>query len=223
MFIEPIKRTPLSTMEDLIEFSYRTSEKADKCLTYWSNNGEYAFTDEDGFVYVTPYRPEVYSILEHCGFSSDFLYVPFSNGIDKIPIEYHWLQQMANRQCRAFTGEKAFQVALQKQLQEVKPNLKGLHITEITSWTEDAEAGFSYSPMASNWSDWKFYSNIGTYIIVNEKTLIICDEYGRTFLVKVSKVINELVNSLIDAGYTECSNPAFYVYTHPAKEEEKTN
>lgn len=129
---------------------------------------------------------------------------------------------MADRQCSAETHEMAYQVALEKKLQNVNPYIKGMHVTEVIGYTNDEDSCAYYLPMVMGHLHNGTGRNVGTYIIINEKILVICDEYGRTFLVKVPKVINELVNSLIDAGYTEAPHPESYVYPNSAKEKEKT-
>lgn len=53
--------------------------------------------------------------------------------------------------------------------------------------------------------------NVGTYVLVNEHTLVVCDEYGRTFLLKTKGVVNDMVNSLINAGYTRTLHPEYYI------------
>ena len=217
MFTQPIKYTRLKSMQEVLNFSYRTNSSATP-LTKCQNNGQIAFTDHHGFVYVTPYRPEIHDILQESGYKDGSLFVPFSNG-EKRPLEYQWLAKIAEEECWAKTHEEAYNVASNKGIQPVKANGK-YQIKEIlTFYDTDTD---SYLPLTMKFLLNESEDNIGTYILVDEKTIVICDEYGRTFLVKAKTAVNDLVNTLIDSGYTRTVHPARYVIHKPKQPEVTT-
>ena len=217
MFNTPIKRTRLKSLEEVIKFSHRTGGRFDdmpfvKC----SNNGQIAFSDERGFVYVTPYRSEIHSILDEAGYRERCFFVPFSNGEER-PEEYRWLAKIAEEENWAETYEEAAKIATEKGVKPVVlPMLQKLQIKEIYSPYEDPETRTVYRKLVDMFfRGTTTQDNIGTYIIVDEKTLVICDEYGRTFLVRAKTIINDIVNTLIDAGYTRTAHPEWYIYSMP--------
>ena len=208
MFTQPIKHTRLTSLEEVLNFSYRTDFHAAP-LIKWQNNGQIAFTDQYGNVYVTPYRTEIHSILQNSGYQDGFLYVPFSNG-GKRPYEYQWLAKIAEEECWAATHEEAFSVASEKSIQPVNVNGK-YQIREISHYYDDTDTHTAYLPLTMKFLMNESKDNIGTYILVDEKTVVICDEYGRTFLLKAKTVVNDLINALIDAKYTRTIHPERYI------------
>lgn len=219
MFTTPIRHTRLTSMEEVLNFSYRTNSHATP-LTKCQNNGQIAFADQYGIVYVTPYRNEIHSILETNGYKEGSIFVPFSNGEPR-PDSYQWLYKIAEEESWAYTYEYAFKVASQKGIQPVKVSGK-YHIREI-SYYDDTDTHTGYSPLTMMYLLNESKRNIGTYIIVDDKTIVVCDEYGRTFLIKAKTVINDLVNALIDAGYSRTPHPEYYIHRRhesPAEPEE---
>ena len=217
MFNTPIKHTRLNSLEEVIKFSHRTGGRLnDMPLMKCSNNGQIAFSDEFGNVLVTPYRSEIHSILNEAGYREGGFFVPFSNG-EKRPEEYRWLAKIAEEENWAETYEEAAKVATEKGIKPVELAPQKLQIKEITSLYSDHETGNIYHRLILQFLSNNGKDNIGTYIIVDEKTLVICDEYGRTFLVKAKTVINDIVNNLIDAGYTRTAHPEWYIHPIPKK------
>jgi len=100
-------------------------------------------------------------------------------------------------------------------------------IKEITSYDYydyiDFKTNTRYYPLTTKFLFNRSKENIGTYIIVDENTLVICDEYGRTFLFKVQTVVNDFVNALIDAGYTRTIHPEDYIYKEEPQQKTKWN
>ena len=80
---------------------------------------------------------------------------------------------------------------------------------EITGWYEVENMRFC--PMITKYLFNHSRDNIGTYILLNDRSVLVCDEYGRTFLISVKVSINDIVNTLIEAGYTRTPNPEYYV------------
>ena len=209
MFNTPIKHTRLSTLEEVKDFSFTNFGVQAKPMTYCQNNGQIAYADNWGWLYVTPYRSEIREILEKEGYREGAIFVPFSNG-EEMPEAYKWLSKIADEENWAETYEMAFQVATEKGIKPVKVENQKFHIME-TRFYYDEKTGTSYKALAIQFLLNDSRKNIGTYIIIDEKTLAICDEYGRTFLVRAKTIINDLVNSLIDAGYTRTVHPEWYI------------
>ena len=207
MFNTPIRHTRLTSMEEVMNFSYRTDSRATP-LTKCQNNGQIAFADQYGTVYVTPYRRGIHHILEGSGYKEGSIFVPFSNG-EQRPDAYQWLAKIAEEENWAQTYEEAFEVASEKGIRRVIVSEK-YQIKEI-SYYNDTDTHTTYSALTMHFLMNDSKDNIGTYILVDEKTLVICDEYGRTFLLKAKTVVNDMVNALIDAGYTRTVHPEWYI------------
>lgn len=219
MFNKPIKHTRLNTLEEVIKVSFQTGERTTpkvKC----QNNGQIAFTNDYGIVYVTPYRTEIHSILEEAGYKEGSIFVPFSNGEER-PDSYKWLAKIAEEENWAHTYEKAFEVAMEKGITPFV-KLSGKYQIKEISYYNDTDTHTVYSALTTMYLMNNSKENVGTYILVDEKTIVICDEYGRTFLLKAKTVVNDIVNSLIDAGYTRTYHPEWYInqYDPPVESEE---
>ncbi len=214
MFTNPIKHTPLTTMEELLKFSYRTESEGEKEFTYSQNNDKIAFVDFFNKVWVTPYRTEIISLLKEAEYSEGCVPVPFSDG-EEYPEAYEWLEDIAEQENRAYTHKEAFEEASKRGIKPVKLSKKlQVKVKEVIGWYEDEESNARYEPMTEMYLMNSTEENIATYIVVNEKILLICDEYGRTFLVKVKTVVNDIVNALIEAGYTRTAHPEKYICFH---------
>lgn len=126
---------------------------------------------------------------------------------------YDWLKSIADEENWAETFESAFKIASEKGIKSVEVNTENLRIKNIVYSYEDNPAKKKYGSMITQFLTDDTENNIATYIIVDEKTVLICDEYGRTFLVKAKTIINDLVNAMIEAGYTRTVHPEKYVST----------
>lgn len=219
MFTTPIKRTPLTTLEEVQKYSYLMNDLSSDTMTFCRNNGQIAFVDYQGHKYVTPFREEIPSILTRSGFEIGSIYVPFSNG-GTIPESYEWLKKIALTENWAATHEMAYCIATERGITPVDLSFidEKIHICEFYRY-EDKENCFIYHHMTDLWLFNGEKNSIGTYIIIDNKTLIVCDEYGRTFLIKVKSVINDIVNALIDAGYRHNATPERYVSFYKPEEE----
>ena len=206
-------------MDELKAFSFQDySRHSDEKMIYTYNNGQVAYADENGWVYVTPSRPEIIGILIAAGYKeSHNLWVPFSNGEDR-PAAYVFLAKIADEESWAYTHQKAKKVADEKGIKPVTLEQK-FQIKEI-SYHTDPDSGIRYEALTMIYLLNETSANVGTYIIVDEKTLVVCDEYGRTFLLKAKSVINDAVNALIAAGYKRTVHPERYVhFSEPALSE----
>ena len=213
MFSTPVKHVRITSMEELLKFSYWTTKKAHP-LTRHQNNGQIAFAVETGDVYVTPYRPEIHDLLANHGYMEGGISVPFPNGVENCSPFYKWLSKIAEEECWAYTHEKAFQISKDKGITPVSYKTGNLRIREITHTKQpDLECqSLRFSPLTSLYLMNDTEENIGTYIVLDERTVLLCDEYGRTFLVKAKIVINDFVNALLEAGYSRTAHPERYVY-----------
>ena len=212
MFTNPIKRTRITTMEDLLNSSFMTRNRSNKFCIKCECNKHIAFSDEFGRIWVTPYRQEIHLVLSYNGYKNGELDVPFSD-TDEVIDSYKWLIDIANQENWATTYEKAFEYASEKGIKPVDISTHPVQIREIRFWYDDTKSHKKYYGMIDQFLRNGSEKNIATYIIVDEKTILICDEYGRTFLVKVKIIINDIVNALIDAGYKRTLHPERYVYT----------
>ena len=211
MFTAPIKRTKLTNLEEVKKYSYLMNETSSATMIRCQNNGQIAFADGKGNLYVTPYREEIHKILADAGYKEGTLYVPFSNGTS-FPESYQWLIKIALQENWSATYEEANKISIDRGIKSVDLSSfeEKMHICEIMRY-EDKETKLIYHNMVNLWLHNGEKNNIGTYIIIDKKTLIICDEYGRTILIKVKTVIYDIVNSLIDAGYRHNATPERYV------------
>lgn len=208
MINTPIKNVRIQSMEELKKFSYRHGMgKEESVKTFCQNNGQIAYCDEHEQIWVTPYRSEIQDVLQEAGYEQYGLWVPFSNG-EKVPECYAWLRKIADEENWAETYEKAKIVADEKGIKPVELEQK-VQVKEIIGWYKDDHRG--YCPMITIFLFNNSRDNIGTYILLDQKSILVCDEYGRTFLISVKTSINDIVNTLIDAGYTRTPNPEFYV------------
>ncbi|MBE5820652.1 MAG: hypothetical protein E7310_07610 [Clostridiales bacterium] len=146
--------------------------------------------------------------MDDSGYQEYSFSVPFSNG-EVLPESYVWLEKIAEAENWAETYQSAFEISQKKGIQPVKIESK-YHLKEI-SYYDDKSTCTRYSALTAKYLLNNSEDNIGTYIMVDEKTIVICDEYGRTWLVKTKGVINDIVNQLIEAGYKRTANPENYV------------
>jgi len=113
----------------------------------------------------------------------------------------------------AETHEKALKFSEEKGIKPVKFDRRiQMRVKEITNdFYQNDEDHTRYNQMVSKYLLGNSQSNIGTYIIIDDKSILVCDEYGRTYFINVKATINDIVNTLIDAGYTHTAHPEYYV------------
>lgn len=215
MFSAPIKHVQLKSMEELKKFSMECWDQKATPMTFCMNNGQIAYADEAGGVRVTPYRSEIHGILKENGYHEATFFVPFSNG-EKRPDWYEWLAKMADEECWAETFEQAFAVSVRKGvLPFLNDDLKGITFKRIRDVTttifDDKENHHWFKGMVMTYLGNQTDDNIGTYIVVDSHNVMVCDEYGRTFILTVKGVVNDFVNGLIDHGYTRTGHPEYYI------------
>ena len=180
MFGNPMKHTRLSSMEELLKFSYSTDRHSKYPFQVTACNGNIAFSDVNCNIWATPYRPEVFDILNGNGYC-----------IDKCK-ETLSVPSFRAGNC-ALTYANSFKIATEKGLKPVciDQSKYMFKIMEISCYYKDMETHASYLPLVSCFHHNSSENNIGTYIVINPKSLVICDEYGRTWLLKIKTSINE--------------------------------
>ena len=211
MFTNPIKHTRFNTIGEVYRFSYKTNGRTEP-FSYFEKKGNIAFSDANGEIHVTPFRSEIKGLLNSEGYKNTPMYVPFCGDEDE-PDAYSWLRAIADEENWAETYETAFKLSSARGIKYVKLNTQKLQIKEILYCYDDVANHRKYERMIMQFFTYNTKDNIATYIFVDEKTVLICDEYGRTFLVKAKTVINDVINALIDAGYTRTTHPEKYVHT----------
>ena len=218
MFYTPIKYTRLKTLQEVFDFSCLTTFK-DKPKKKYKTTEYIIFTDKIGNVFFTPIRPEIDGILKGNGYQNSRTPISFSPE-NANPFSLLWIEKIAKEENWAYTYECAFYYSSANGIKPVTINNDDYQIIEIIfdNTYDDIDTNTYYYALTQKFlKDSKH--NIGTYIFVDEKTIVICDEYGRTFLVKSKTIINDLVNTLIDAGYTRTIHPEKYIYKYQPKSE----
>lgn len=214
MFTIPIRWIEIHNLTTLKEFSERIDGlSTQKRQVFCQNNGQIVYIDENGFSFVTPYRTEIHELLRSNGYKEDSsLSVPYSNS-SKFTARYQWLKKMADHENWAKTHDSAHKVAESKGIQpiEFKCNPKHYKYREITHYYEDG--AFAYTPMVMPYLFNDTDKNIGTFILVNTSVILVCDEYGRTFLITThtQSTFNYIANALLSAKYSFNSHPESFV------------
>ena len=213
MFYTPIKSTRFLTLSEVISFSVEqsnpTQQDTSRTLIKFQDNGNIAYITKDGKLFVTPYRQEIDAILSSEGFTDSTIAIP------RISSErYRWLQKIANQEFCARRHEEAHKIAVDKKIRAVSLDPK-IYYKQIFSEYTDGGMKLTLYTMFPMKQIMDFHDNIGSYIIIDEQALLVCDEYGQTFLIKTKgSVINGVVNELITSGYLHNANPEKYVKPH---------
>ena len=103
-------------------------------------------------------------------------------------------------------------IAEEKGIKSVKFDEEQLEVFRDVSESDQDLDGFTYTSMTNPKYVRLSQENVGTYIRTNSKTVLLCDEYGRTFLLKFGLSANEFVNKLNEAGYKPNCMPWDYVW-----------
>lgn len=64
---------------------------------YGYNNGTFSFVNENGLLFICPYRDNISDVLKTAGYLQEYIYVPLSNGEEIVNNElmlakYNWLR-----------------------------------------------------------------------------------------------------------------------------------
>ena len=228
MFTSLIRRVELSTLADVKNFSEQQwNRKSEERKVFYQNNGQIAFIDEMGNYFVTPYRTEIQSILRSNGYKEYSIFVPNSNG-EATSARYDWLRKLAERENWALTHEEAYAYSQEKGICEVsiKCNPKHYQYKEVDEYSIHDEKWF-YRPMVMMYLANSSRESISTYIQVDDKIILVCDEYGRTFKVTAhtQHAYNSIVNAMLEAGFKPNHTPEAFVhpYVEPDPVEEEND
>lgn len=219
MIFAPIKHSKLETVEDIRSFSCMTN-KFSKTRTYYNTKERIIWVDYDQIVRVTPYRPEIIERFENTLFTRDPALLNFQSECDNFT-RYSWLKQIAEEENWNYTYEIAHIIAGQKGLKGISlpERIQIREISPSSYFYDGNDTSLYFSPMVKMFVSEGSGTNIGTFIIINNKTLLMCDNYGRTFLIKVKDCINDVVNSLLMSHYTRNSTPENFVSTSKPENE----
>lgn len=212
MFTRPIQYTQLKSIDELTEFSLELPSIGTSNSMEWNENGGMmVFITKLGLRYLSPTRPETNDLMKKEGYwRNENLGVPLVRLAEDPDLfcKLEWLQRDARAEWWAYTYQVAKKIADEKEIKEVV-------ITEPVKVREIVCEYGEYTSLVDKCLGNSTGNNVGTYIIINDKELIVCDEYGRTYLITVKRVINDIVNMLIKAGYTKTTEP--WRYVHPER------
>lgn len=167
-----------------------------------SNNSTVSFV-HDGIFYVTPYTRKAVKTLRENGLSSDYFYVPFSNGDYPKTEKYRWEQLRAKARksyeedfvadCNRYCDEHGFGEISEETLQRCfKMPSTGVHVKHL--YFEDF-----YYPIINNLClDCIGVERIGHYCSNNGRVVFVYRD-GGTYVAKGYKILEELRS----AGYKE--------------------
>ena len=112
----------------------------------------------------------------------------------------------------AYTHKLAYSIAKEKGITGIAwLNSQRFHLKEILGWYRDKESNFDYELMVLQFLHNYSEKTIGTYVLIDSKTVLMCDQYGRTFLIKAKHTVDNVVRLLLDSGFTRNPHPEFYV------------
>ena len=207
MFIPPIvPNVETSTYEDILRFSYKL-ENTEKYppLVFICYGNDVVFSNNFGnTLYVTPFRENLLKTLVSLGYNtSSELPIPFEED-EKIPEEYRWMKHIIENENWAVTHQRAYKISVEKGISAVDISTKDISISEV-----DGQGNIK--PLCELWLNGESKNNIGTYIYAHEKQLIVCDEYGRSYMIRSNRINYDIVNALIAAGYKHTEHPEKYI------------
>ena len=219
MFYEPIRYVPFKTFQELMDNSIQLFGR---CLgspqKYTHYQDSIVYIDGKSQTFVTPLRKETSNILKNNGYEEGEYFIRCADKeyIDKLRFvidgpEYKWLEKMAREQDWNFAYQEAHKKAIRKNILSVEPDMYTVADFELIEDEKTIDGTTFCRMMTSNSLG---YSNIGSFIRENNKRVLLCDEYGRTFLITFKYSANEFINQLIDANYTRALYPWIFIQEH---------
>lgn len=216
MFYEPIRYVPLKSLKEVMDNSIElivTCLGNPKEFTHFQDN--IVFINGRSQTFVTPLRKEITKILEDNGYKEGDYFIRSGDKeyIEKLNAtingtEFMWLKYMANEQAWNLAYQEAYKYATSKNIMTVEPEMSSIIDFECIDDDKTID-NTVYRMMMTNRSFG--YSYVGTFIRAKENTVLLCDEYGRTFLVTFKYSANEFINQLIKANYTRAQYPWIFV------------
>ena len=131
MFKKPIQHIPLKTMEEVQNYSIRIGKFPARPRTVFTADFSTTiifYTDENGMLWITPYRFDIDNLLhKSLNFLDDIYFLPSEVYSEQISsAQYKWLEKIADEENWACTYEQAYQMAKEKG---IKPIVIGETIT----------------------------------------------------------------------------------------------
>ena len=226
MFYEPLRlMKPFDSVKQLLNYSKRV-EIPGKGLPnkryYKMENGNILYTYNPKFTYLTLPWLGLENFLKAYGFKkSKKLELP-----NPIPVDWYsdfaLLYEQMKLQYWAAAFDKCKQSAEASNLQPVEIHEEVVFhdltfhdytFHEMTTRSFVKPSNITCKGMVHAFPTCNGVKNVGTFIYC-ETFLVVCDEYGRTFLLQQTSEENSLIpvmNRLIEAGYTINPTPNEYV------------
>ena len=212
MFYTPIRHTPLKSLSDVLNFSCHTRRIAKKPNTFFQKDSDIIICNEDSNVFITPFREEIPMILKEFGFKQEYFECGFLSPPLFLSKSYFILEEMAKREKQLKIYEENFEKSKKKNLEDIPfPENLDFNMREIfCSETVGCSPYYKINPLFSGNDE---NCNLCTFIILKNKYLFICDEYGRSFCLSFGSIddLSPFVNFLFDSGYTYTIHPEKYI------------
>ena len=149
------------------------------------------FVTEEKIAYVSPEREGIFDIMKKEGYEEgDFFVINQEKSfIEKLYStikgkEYNWFLKMKEEEEKNLLYERLHIIAEKKGIKSVEFDEEQLEVFRDVSESDQDLDGFTYTSMTNPKYVLISQENVGTYIRTNSKTVLLCDEYGRTFLLK---------------------------------------
>lgn len=218
MFYAPIRHTPLKYPSDVLNFSCYTGYTAEKIKTFFQKDSDIFICNEDGKVFATPFREEIPIVLEEFGFKQECFEGGFSPIPRRISEKYFILQEMAEREKQLKFYEENFKKSPQRDSSYTIPENLRFSNYEITGpRTVGINIEYNIRPLFCENNE---NHNISTFIIFhNDNRILLCDEYGRTFLISFNSTddLHIFVNFLLESNFSYTIHPEEYISLKPTE------
>ena len=220
MFYQPTRNVKIKNFEELKKFSIcMKGYVVDEPKKFCQYQEQVVFVTEEKIAYVCPERDGIFDIMKKEGYEEgDFFVINQEKSfIEKLYAtikgkQYNWFLKMKKEEENNLLYERLHMIAEEKGIKSVKFDEEQLEVFRDVSEADQDLDGYTYTSMTNPKYALLSKENVGTYIRTNSKTVLLCDEYGRTFLLKFGLSANEFVNKLNEAGYKPNCMPWNYVW-----------
>lgn len=220
MFYAPFRELPSpNTIEELYEYAYSIKSPIDwipqKNSFYQIRNQVYLISNSVQKLYLVPEWPQLSKILQ-----KSYLQLQPTPDVPKEKLfaqqhasQWKTLVEYSNMVQWSHVFPKCKAIADQKGILPCDIPMDLFDVTDVTFHPHELKAHYPdvYSRSSItfygmiNPSFWQRDSHfVGTFIFI-QNFLLVCDEYGRTFLLQAKNPqspLDEAVNRLLDTGYT---------------------
>lgn len=210
MFGDLIKYRRLQSLDEVkaISMAYKT----ESAKGYQIRDENIIFSDGTGVGWITPFRLEISQILEDEGYKTKNMYTILPDNFFESK-EYSWLRKMAKESIWDAVFRKCREISKDDGIDTTKlPTEEDfVSVVEVTYGEYiDEECNLKVKPMITEAIE--RLTNVGSFIIIDNQHLLICDEYGRTFYTKSRINVNDAVNKLQESKFSRNIIPARYVF-----------